>query len=247
LEPKGGTLEEKFKLNSYGGHPERDGGKPMLGLRSSRINHSCRPNAGKSYDEIARVKITLAQRNIQPGEEICVIYTNFGNLELNTSHFPSVEEFDVTEMNLAMNWGFTCPADCYCKNPDVKMLILEANEAYRQLLLLGSKGRVEEALKAGERVVEIHEQLNISWVPKTSIRNLMADVAVSSSRTEERAKKYMKEALKVLKIISPYSEKTKMQEELLEGLEEYFISAPTESKMSMMVNSFSEMLSRSNE
>ena len=152
-------------------------------MRSARINHSCRPNAFMGYDEVARVKIIAAQRDIQPGEEVSVVYTDVSDLELNTSPSLLLEDFDDIQKNLKRNWGFTCPADCYCKNPDVRKLILEGRVAYRQLLLFGSKGRLEEALKAGDRLIEIHEQLNISWVHKTSIRNLLVDVAVSSSKT----------------------------------------------------------------
>ncbi len=45
-----------------------------VALRIARVNHACQPNAGTSYDEIARVAILFAQRDIRPGEEITVCY-----------------------------------------------------------------------------------------------------------------------------------------------------------------------------
>ncbi len=262
-------MEQKFQLNSFGGHPERDGGKAILGLRSSRINHSCRPNAGMAYDEAARVKIIHAQRDIQPGEEICVIYTHFGNLESNSSSSPGPlddlqkmfdslirmkrgiavdpsgndNEFDAIQRTMRLSWGFTCPADCYCKDPDVRKLILEGKEAFKKLLQSGSKGRLDEAMKADERVLEIHEQLNISWTGKASIHNFMFEVAVCSSRTEEKAKRHLEGSLKVVRVTAPYSEKTMSQEVLLENLEEYLKSGSKKSKMSSMITSFSSVLS----
>jgi len=64
LAPKGAPLEVKFKINSIAGHPARDGGKDYVALRVSRVNHDCKPNAGYVYDEVARVEILFAQRDI---------------------------------------------------------------------------------------------------------------------------------------------------------------------------------------
>ena len=50
LEPKGASLEDKFKMNAFQGHPEFEDGKQFLGLRSSRVNHNCSLNAGMSCD-----------------------------------------------------------------------------------------------------------------------------------------------------------------------------------------------------
>lgn len=241
----------------------------MLGLRSSRINHSCRPNAGMAYDEAARVKIIHAERDIQLGEEISIIYTHFGNLESNSPSpsgplddlqkmFDSLirskrgiavdpsgsdDEFDAIQRTMRLSWGFTCPADCYCKDPDVRKLILEGKEAFKKLVLSGSKGRLDEAMKAGERVLEIHGQLNLSRTGKASVHNFMFELAVCSSRTEERAKKHLEESLKVVRITAPYSEKNMAQEELLKNLEEYLKCMSKKSKMSSMISSFSSVLS----
>jgi len=88
LEPKGASLQAKFELNQLIGHPSRDGGKNFVGLRISRMNHDCRPNAGYSYDETARAEIVFAQRDIQPGEEICISYFTYATQHLSTTTSP---------------------------------------------------------------------------------------------------------------------------------------------------------------
>lgn len=55
----------------------------MLSLRTARLNHSCRLNATRFYNETARVSISLAISDIQPEEEICNAYTYFGDWYLN--------------------------------------------------------------------------------------------------------------------------------------------------------------------
>ena len=42
LEPDGGTLEEKWRLNEFG----VGAGRSKLFLRTAMINHACDPNAG---------------------------------------------------------------------------------------------------------------------------------------------------------------------------------------------------------
>ena len=42
LEPEGGTLEEKWRLNEFG----VGSGRSKLFLRTAMINHACEPNTG---------------------------------------------------------------------------------------------------------------------------------------------------------------------------------------------------------
>ena len=83
LEPKGGSLQDKFNLNEWpSAWPCRDNGKSYVGLRISRVNHNCRPNAARIYDEVARVEILYALQDIPPGEEICYSYYIFPHIFL---------------------------------------------------------------------------------------------------------------------------------------------------------------------
>eukprot|EP01035_Chromulina_nebulosa_P004505 gene4505-6167_t len=73
LEPREGLLMQKFALNR---RPITDPGSGVLCARISRVNHSCHPNSCHRYDEFSNVLILLAERDISPGEEITICYTN---------------------------------------------------------------------------------------------------------------------------------------------------------------------------
>ena len=141
-------MEAKFKLNSFQEPPYLENGKQFLGLRSSRVNHNCSPNAAISYDYVARVQIIFSLRDIQPGEEICICYYAHLTLDMEPDSVvrrrdppvavlrsmiqqgknPREFDFIVNESNLKLNWGIICPEDCFCKNPEKRKLILKAKQ-----------------------------------------------------------------------------------------------------------------------
>jgi len=61
------------------------------------------------YDEVARVEIIFAQRDIQPGEEVCICYYSFSslNLERPTAALAPEEEFKFIQETLFNTWGIT--------------------------------------------------------------------------------------------------------------------------------------------
>ncbi len=126
---------------------------------------------------------------MQPGEEICIIYS-FGCLssnspkkepskeddqllhlfrtQLNFVHpedglSPEDQKFADIERSLKVNWGITCLADCYCKNPQSKKLVLHGKKLYEEMTSLATEGRVQDALKTGDELLEIDAQLNTSY------------------------------------------------------------------------------------
>ncbi len=255
-------MKEKFQFNHFDGNEERDGGKPLLGLRSSRLNHSCRPNAAIAHDATARVNIVFAQRDINPGEEVCVIYILFGCLETSGSPYMQMmngeittkpseiyEELEEIQETYRYKWGFNCPADCSCKDADVRRLVGKGNQAFRRLLFLALETRFDEAMKAGEKVLETVGQLNISWADKAYVHFLMYEIAMTSGKMKEKAKKNLEEVYKKDRITSPFAEKTLAQGNVLKNFEEVFsYQKRTKILPSTAMNSFSAMvLSRSNE
>ena len=241
-------MEEKFKLNAFAGYEDRDGGKPLIGLRTSRVNHSCRPNAGISYDEGARVRIITAQQDIQPGDEICIIYSFFGCLssnspkkepskeddqllhlfrtQLNFVHpedelSPEDQEFADIKRSLKVNWDITCPTDCYCKDPQSKKLVLTGKKLYEKMTSLATEGRVQDALKTGDKLLEIDAQLNTSWGQRADIYFKLFEMSNQLNRSKKemrRTRQYLQSTHDIHQIISPFSEITSA---CLEGLNRY--------------------------
>ncbi|KAF0690201.1 Aste57867_18392 [Aphanomyces stellatus] len=73
LVPIGGSVTDKFLRNAA----EIGDGKAGLGMRLSRMNHACDPNAALVFDPTLRVKIVYDERDIAPGDAICISYTVF--------------------------------------------------------------------------------------------------------------------------------------------------------------------------
>jgi len=189
-------------------------------LRISRANHDCYPNAGYVHDETARVEILFAQRDINLGQEICISYGSFADLDLDrpTAGLSNQkEEYESVQKTLKTSWGISCPLNCYCKDDDVNQLVLKGRKIQSHLSNLVVSGRIEEALEIGEELVEIHKNLDISWTRRAAAQFYCAQIAVRKLETLDRAEKHLKEAYEVYKIICPYSElKTKTCERFLE-------------------------------
>ena len=243
MEPKKGSLDDKFRSNSFSEHSaERDGDQNFLGLRTSRVNHSCRPNSSVYYDDTARVRILLAQRDIEPGEEISVIYSHFYNFDSMTptvgskekvQHLQSVIraqcgitdirngpsstdiEFMMIDSYKRVQWGIICPADCCCKDPTVQEFVKEGKRFHREMIVSAASGRIKSALTAGEKVLAIHRELNISWCDRALVHVHLYRIAISSPETKAVALRHLEAGLKVYRIAAPFSEQTRMYEELL--------------------------------
>lgn len=210
-------------MNAFNGSTSREDGKHYVGVRLSRLNHSCHPNADHVFDDVACVAILFAQRDIHPGEEICIDYTYFRALEPSrpTAHLNPKEEFDLIQSNLLDKFGITCPGDCFCKNSESRKLILKGRKLHEEVLLLASKVLLEDALETGEKLLEVYERLNISLGMRAALLFTLFEIAVSSSRTVERAQSYIQSSVNLRRMIAPYSTDTQRVEGLLKRPESY--------------------------
>ena len=199
LEPKEASLEDKFMLNSFRGSPKLDGGRPLIGLRSSRLNHNCSPNAGMSRDYIARTIIIFSLRDIQPAEEICICYCDRLDPDLN----PDINISLLNESKLFFNWEIICPDDCFCRNEKTHLLIVRANHLYVQLR---GPSTIKYRLEAGVKLLEIYDLLRISWVQKERLLHELwkIDTSQPNQKCSGRKHQFCIDSLKIRRIISPF-------------------------------------------
>jgi len=81
---------------------------------------------------------------------------------------------------------------------------------------LANQLKVEEALVAGEKLLDIHRRLNVSWIYVCITNFNLFRVAVMKSELLPRAKQYIRSAAELFGKICPYSERqTKKCEKLL--------------------------------
>ena len=119
-------------------------GKVALFLRIARLSHACDPNSTPTRDHTCNVGILLAQRDIQPGEEITYSYILIDDLnELLLS-------MEGRRSILADRFGITCTDDCFCHNEQKLALIQECNRLNNEILVAQSKvGNVDGSWKCG--------------------------------------------------------------------------------------------------
>ena len=212
-------MEAKFQLNCTEGVDGIPGGKDFIGLRISRANHNCRPNACCSYDEEAKVAILYALQDIQPGEEISVNYCPFTRLA------PPELEFDACKMSLRDHWGIGCPLDCFCNDLNARKLVMEEKRLNDVIKSLVQSGCLGEALTIGEKRLETLRQLNMSWGRCASLECALFHLAIRKKETLPRAEKCVRSALKVFRIIRPFSKLIAKYEMLLKHpeVDEYYL------------------------
>jgi len=217
LGPGGDTLENKFVHNYFLGANIVKVPKSVA-LRIARVNHSCQPNAGAIYDETARVAILFAQKDIQAGEEISICY--YASLFLLTPSsigMSTEEEFHHCKNQLALEYGITCSTDCSCHDPTILDLVKEGRRLFATVIALTHQRRIEEALAAGDELLDIYRRLNASSIYRSHAEVLLFRAAVTKSEFLPKAMQYIRPAVEFFQKICPYSEcLTKTYEKLLE-------------------------------
>ncbi len=221
LEPEGDTLENKMDRNSFLGTNMYD--KSAVALRITRVNHSCHPNAEAIYDEIARVAILFALKDIQPGEEVSICYYPSSyeappEMRIGLPDWNVEEGFNVIKNVILSSRGITCPTDCFCNDPVTRDLVNEARRLSHSMVKnLGRQFKVEEALTSGEKLLDIHRRLNTSWVYRADVEYRLFEIAVQKSEFLPKAMEHTRSATELFRKICPYSERhSKKYERLLE-------------------------------
>lgn len=189
LEPKGGGLRQKLELNELGCGEEE---LPVLCIRLSRANHSCRDNASHWYDSKFQVKVLTAVREIQPGEEISISYTHFDNF----SNFLTPEK---SRSILQQKWGIVCPSDCLCRNEVFLKKLGEATELDRSIFQLISQCRPNPdlALVKVERLLKMEEELDAQPMSRYRTLHDAFQVAVMQGKTLSKARAFARRAYEI--------------------------------------------------
>ena len=205
-----GTLNQKIELNWLGGDISEDGS--YVCGRISRANHNCNPNAAHFLDETFHVKILYAERDIQPGEEICISYTNFTDCSASITS-------DEARMLLALKWKIHCPSDCYCFQPEVVDLAQRAKYLDAEIQVVASTSPdTTKALKLIRELLSIHERLSSSQVSKMRTFYDGFQFSIMRRNTIMASKSFIEAAYDINShILSPKSEKLKQMHLYLEN------------------------------
>ena len=215
-------MEWKFKRNIFKGENMSQAG---VALRIARVNHVCQPNASTIYDEMTHVAILFAQKDIRPGEEIAICYYSpFFDFQPYSRLIGSIipesisieKELILFRKLMSSTHGIICPSDCFCYDPAILALVRKGRKIRPTINELSSQNKIEEALAAGEKLLDIQRRLNISWTSVGITEINLFNIAVKKSETRSRAEQYIRSAVELFRNICPYSENmTKGMERLL--------------------------------
>ena len=166
LEPRKGSLEEKFDLNAMGCDKNDDSTVPdrVVCMTMSRVNHSCNPNSEHAYVHGCKVKVLVALRAIQEGEEICFSYKSYDDPAFEST----AEECRV---GLKFKWNITCSKDCICYDKPRLKLVTKARKKDRQIQESASVGDSKAALDYVKQKDDILKQMNVSDFSAVTMRN----------------------------------------------------------------------------
>jgi SET domain/MYND finger len=183
LHPPNGALSDKFQLNCMSLTDVDQAEEAMTGLfiQMSRVNHHCLGNSTHRYLENRKVKILVASRNIEEGEEITFSYVS-QNLDST-----------MRKAKLGLNYNFTCRCSV-CNNPDLEAELERMKELDDAILSLGSAGNVELAMRKGKALIKLYDRHGISsWIYQRTYYDLY-QVAITKRKTWSQGVKFINKA-----------------------------------------------------
>ncbi|KAK3940852.1 hypothetical protein QBC46DRAFT_458638 [Diplogelasinospora grovesii] len=127
-------------------------GRDFMGLFPdlSRMNHACNPNAAIHFSETALAMTVWASRDIEPGEEITITYSDVGMT------------YTERQDTLHSIWGFTCSCKLCTSPPDTRRTSDERRLRIRRLrdevIALAQKGEFKQAVEKCEEVFAVIEE-----------------------------------------------------------------------------------------
>mmetsp|Transcript_2391 Transcript_2391/g.2142 ORF Transcript_2391/g.2142 Transcript_2391/m.2142 type:complete len:324 (-) Transcript_2391:15-986(-) len=208
LHPLDGTIEEKEDVNRL----ECDtNDQRILCARLSRVNHSCNRNAFHKYDNTYNVKILFAEREIQPGEEICITYTPWD--DPSSSVTP-----EIARLKLQKHWQIICDSTCLCYDEGYITKIKKVKKLDQQIYK--PECSVYDSLKCIEELENLYNEMSVKY--HLSLYRLYYDrfqLSIRRGQTISQGVEYMNKAYNIIKLIlHPDSKKVLESKSIAESL-----------------------------
>jgi hypothetical protein len=157
-----------------------DNGTTGLFVTMSRVNHHCLGNADHQYLQHRDVKILVASRDINEGEEVTFAYV---------VDKPRTER----RKQLTRNYTFTCRCSV-CTDPVLEAKLSESRELDDAILRMGGDGRIDLAIRKGLRLIAIYDEIGASsWLYQRTYYDLF-QVAITKRNYVKDGKKYIRKA-----------------------------------------------------
>lgn len=150
-------------------------------LNFSRINHDCIGNSSHYYDPTLKLIILAANHDIPSGSEVTFSY--FRTSSLSTQERKSRIG--------ARGFRCTCLA---CRDPVIGAELLRKFQLDQRIVKLGSMGKVEEAIRDGELLIKIYDELQASDRAYSRTYYDLYQVAIMKKSYVKLGLKYIRQA-----------------------------------------------------
>lgn len=174
------SLVEKFNLNAMGSPVD---GSLGLFLNLARVNHACLGNSDHSYVPEHRLQLSVAIRDIEPGEEITHSYVN-------------VTDSNFSERRTMLNdrWNIDCDCNA-CSDAETNSELCSISKLDEELFSLAGKDKIDEALSTGKRLLELYDKHHVSPTVYARTYFDMYQTALMSKTTYDDATEAINRAL----------------------------------------------------
>lgn len=216
--PSYGSMEEKFETNKF-----THNGIGVIGLRISRVNHDCNPNAGHidaiSYADKS-VEILYANRDIQIGEEICISYFSafsMDNQRLNAG-LNADSEFKLIQHDLEDQYGIMCPSDCKCQDMAVRELIIKGRRLNSNVTRQMRNGQPMAALQGLNRLLAIQKMVPTSLIHTSNAHYDAFNAALACEDYLEQALTHARLTYEIRSSLTPHDDFVKKLGERIKSI-----------------------------
>jgi hypothetical protein len=146
--PRSTNLIEKFNANCVAlGFVKEKAGSGLF-LNFSQVNHDCIGNVSLYYIPDQQLRMLVADCDILAGSKVSFSYAS------------NVLSAGRAIILLGLpGFHYSCPA---CQNPDITYNLDNSLELDKKIFELGSQGKTEQAIGAGESLIRLHNKLNSS-------------------------------------------------------------------------------------
>ena len=91
-------------------------------------------------------------------------------------------ELNFLRNDLLSAFGITCPVDCFCYDPDTWTLVQKGRKLYETIITLANEQEMtEEAVLAGDKLLDIYRRLNVSWYFRGFVEHNLFQIAIRKS------------------------------------------------------------------
>ena len=184
LLPLNGSLSQKVARNGMA----CDDASITNGLfvTMSRVNHDCYGNTDHYYSERLKVKILVANREIERGEEVTFSYV------------PNKKSAARKGILLAV-YGFDCTCSvCTDETKEVETAFERAKELDDSIMTLVGLGKIDPAVRKGKALVAIYDKYDMSsWLYHRTYYDLF-QVTIAKRQRQKEAEQFIQKAFQAV-------------------------------------------------